>query len=84
MKYFSGFTYFLLLLRATALPAHSQSSELHFEHLTEKQGLSQSWVTCILQDREGFMWFGTEYGLNKYDGYNFTVFKYDPNDRVHT
>ena len=35
---------------------------------------------CILQDSKGFMWFGTEDGLNKYDGYTFTVYKHDPED----
>jgi len=51
-----------------------------FEHLSLEQGLSQSSVTCIAQDRKGFMWFGTEGGLNRYDGYHFKVFKYLPDD----
>jgi ligand-binding sensor domain-containing protein len=34
----------------------------------------------MLQDSQGFMWFGTEDGLNKYDGYTFTVYKHDPED----
>ncbi len=42
-----------------------------FDHLSIKDGLSQTTVTCILQDRTGFMWFGTLNGLNKYDGYTF-------------
>ena len=51
-----------------------------FNHLTVGDGLSQSSVTCILQDRKGFMWFGTQDGLNKYDGYKFKIFKNDPSD----
>lgn len=51
-----------------------------FEHLTTENGLSQSDVNCIFQDNEGFMWFGTHDGLNRYDGYNFTVFKPDPSN----
>jgi signal transduction histidine kinase/ligand-binding sensor domain-containing protein/DNA-binding response OmpR family regulator len=43
-------------------------------------GLSQSNVTCILQDKMGFMWFGTRNGLNKYDGYQFTIYRNDPAD----
>ena len=46
-----------------------------FNHLTVDDGLSQSSVTCIFQDRKGFMWFGTQDGLNRYDGYKFKVFQ---------
>ncbi len=49
----------------------------HFEHLSVKDGLSNNSVNCILQDREGFIWFGTNDGLNKYDGYTFTVLQAD-------
>lgn len=55
-------------------------SHIIFNHLTIEDGLSQSSVTCILQDRSGFMWFGTQDGLNRYDGYNIKVFKNDPGD----
>lgn len=51
---------------------------LRFERISLEQGLSQSTVFCILQDSQGFMWFGTEDGLNKYDGYNFTIYKNNP------
>ena len=53
---------------------------LRFEHIGVEDGLSQSTVTTILQDHRGFLWFGTEDGLNRYDGYTFTVFKPDPDD----
>ena len=46
-----------------------------FENLTSADGLSQHDINCILQDKDGFLWFGTNDGLNKYDGYNFKVFK---------
>ncbi|MEJ7738422.1 MAG: two-component regulator propeller domain-containing protein [Chitinophagaceae bacterium] len=84
MKYLSAITFFLLMLFGRTQPGYSQSTELHFEHLTEKDGLSNSNVIRILQDREGFMWFGTLHGLNKYDGYSFNVFKHDPNNRAHS
>jgi len=58
----------------------SLGQHLRFETISLEEGLSQSTVFCMLQDRQGFMWFGTEDGLNKYDGYNFTVFKHDPED----
>ena len=60
----------------TALP----QGHIIFDHLTIENGLSQSSVTCIIQDRQGFMWFGTQDGLNRYDGYNFKVFKNIPDD----
>lgn len=49
-----------------------------FEHLSVKDGLSNNLVNCILQDREGFMWFGTNNGLNKFDGHTFSVLQPDP------
>jgi signal transduction histidine kinase/ligand-binding sensor domain-containing protein len=52
-----------------------------FERISVEHGLSHSTVNCILQDSKGFMWFGTDDGLNKYDGYSFTVYKHNPLDR---
>jgi len=53
----------------------AQPTRYFFEHLTTKEGLSQNDINCILQDQTGFMWFGTNDGLNLYDGYEFTTFK---------
>ncbi|MEJ2543464.1 MAG: two-component regulator propeller domain-containing protein [Calditrichaceae bacterium] len=53
---------------------------IKFKRLSIEQGLSQSTVETIIQDQLGFMWFGTEDGLNRYDGYEFTIFKHDPDD----
>jgi signal transduction histidine kinase/ligand-binding sensor domain-containing protein len=58
----------------------AQVSDLKFTHLTTNDGLSQSNVTAILQDRRGFMWFATRDGLNRYDGNAFVVYKHNPND----
>jgi ligand-binding sensor domain-containing protein/signal transduction histidine kinase len=58
----------------------SQSSYTRFNRITINQGLSLSSVYCIYQDSKGFMWFGTEDGLNKYDGKNFRVFRTIPGD----
>jgi ligand-binding sensor domain-containing protein len=55
-----------------------QTDKRYFERLSLDEGLSQSIVECITQDRRGFMWFGTEDGLNLYDGYTFTVIRSDP------
>ena len=54
--------------------------DLRFTHLTTNDGLSQGYVTAILQDRRGFMWFATRDGLNRYDGNTFVVYKNNPND----
>ena len=54
--------------------------DLKFTHLTTNDGLSQGYVTAILQDRRGFMWFATRDGLNRYDGNSFVVYKNNPND----
>ena len=59
---------------------HARLSDLKFTHLTTSDGLSQGYVTAILQDRRGFMWFATRDGLNRYDGNAFVVYKNNPND----
>lgn len=59
---------------------YAQSSSLKFKHLTVDEGLSKNTVTCILEDSKGFMWFGTWDGLNRYDGYNFTVYRNNSKD----
>ena len=72
----------LLLLQAISLNALGQIEGLKLKHLGTDAGLSQTNVTCILQDKEGFMWFGTRDGLNKYDGYNFTVYRNKEDDKL--
>ena len=59
---------------------NAQIPSIKFAHITIDNGLSQSTVISVLQDRKGFMWFGTQDGLNKFDGYSFTIYKYDPFD----
>ena len=69
-----------LLLPATRVYAQVKNV-VQFTHLTTANGLSQSSVVCILKDRYGFMWFGTQDGLNKYDGYKFKVYRNNPADK---
>jgi signal transduction histidine kinase/ligand-binding sensor domain-containing protein len=52
--------------------------DLRFQRVSLMQGLSQTSVSSITQDNQGFMWFGTQYGLNRYDGYKFKVFAREP------
>lgn len=53
----------------------SQREDIQFEHLSMRDGLSMNPVMAITQDAKGFMWFGTQDGLNRYDGYSFKVYK---------
>lgn len=64
------FFIFLISLSHIAL-----SQDFTFERITTKDGLSQNNVNCIFQDNRGFMWFGTNDGLNRYDGYDFKTFR---------
>jgi ligand-binding sensor domain-containing protein/signal transduction histidine kinase len=57
-----------------------EGTDLRFTRLSRTQGLSQTRVTQIVQDDRGFMWFGTQYGLDRYDGYRFKVFRHTPGD----
>jgi ligand-binding sensor domain-containing protein/signal transduction histidine kinase len=73
------FSFIFLLLLSDKI-FYSQTQNLKFEGISIEQGLSQNTVNCIFQDSHGFLWFGTQDGLNKFDGYKFTVFKNDPSD----
>jgi len=57
------------------------AQEVVFKHLTVENGLSNNKVNCLLQDRLGFIWFGTEDGLNRYDGYDIKVYRHQANDK---
>ncbi len=74
----------LLLLVSSLLFANayalSQNQHIKFRHLTLADGLSQSTVYQILQDKEGFIWLGTADGLNRYDGFTFQTFRSNPAD----
>ncbi|MGD8781708.1 MAG: two-component regulator propeller domain-containing protein [Ignavibacteria bacterium] len=75
---YKSLSIFFLLIPLVCLKA--QYRNLNFEHITTNDGLSKSSITCILQDEQGFMWIGTFNGLNRYDGYNFTIYLYNQND----
>lgn len=51
-----------------------------FIHIGEEEGLSQRWVMAVLEDQYGFMWFGTKDGLNRYDGFEFKYYRYNPDN----
>lgn len=56
------------------------SGPYRFERVSLEQGVSHNLVYAILQDKKGFLWFGTMFGLVRYDGYTYTVFRHDPDD----
>ena len=70
--------YLFVLSTIVSSPVFSQRLEVKFKHLTTEHGLSQNQVTSIYQDKLGLLWFGTQDGLNLYDGYKFTVFRHKP------
>lgn len=65
--------YILLVLLMVSQLLYGQSPG--FVHYQVEDGLSHNAVLCTLQDQQGFMWFGTMYGLNRFDGYTFRVFR---------
>lgn len=64
-------------LTTTPTVCYATTKEVRFDHISLEQGLSQSVILDMLQDSQGFMWFATQDGLNRYDGYEFRVFKHD-------
>ena len=64
---------------ASALQAPGAlQSRVRFDRVTTAEGLSNDSVFSILQDRHGFLWFGTQAGLNRYDGYRVKQYRHDP------
>lgn len=63
-----------------AVQGAPDESALSFRHLTLEDGLSQSNVAAIAQDHSGFIWVGTQDGLNRYDGYSFRIYRHNPAD----
>lgn len=82
MKYQSKKNSFSLIisLLVTVCINCSLPQDIQFQQLTVKDGLSNSFVNCVLQDRKGFLWFGTDDGLNRYDGNDIKVFRNIPGD----
>ena len=73
-------TLIFLLLFAVPRAALGQPAVLDLERITTAEGLSQDVVTSLLRDRDGFLWIGTEDGLNCYDGYEIRNFRHRKDD----
>lgn len=70
--------FILLIALSFSVEAQFQFS---FSHYTSDNGLSQNGITAMMKDSKGYMWFGTRDGLNKFDGYNFTIYNSKPEQR---
>ncbi|TDQ08665.1 hybrid sensor histidine kinase/response regulator transcription factor [Pedobacter metabolipauper] len=73
--------YLLLLIALCPLLSAASGPFLKFTTISRDNGLSNSTINCIVQDSKGFMWFGTNDGLNKYDGYQMMVYKYNAQNK---
>lgn len=69
--------FLFLICSAVLLP----QKKYNFEHISIPEGLSNNHVNCITQDNYGFLWIATADGLNRYDGYNFKIYKNDPDNK---
>ena len=69
-----------VLIFSLALLSFAFPRDLTFTNYSINEGLSQSVVNCLFQDSQGFVWVGTQNGLNRFDGENFKVYRYQPND----
>ena len=81
MNWGAGAAFALALLFAVPEQATAgDSRSVRFQRISLQDGLSQSFVYAIVQDRTGYLWFGTQEGLNRFDGHDFRVFAHDPGD----
>ena len=72
--------YCYFLLNTIFISANAQPGEIVFTRSTTAHGLASSWINSMLQDDKGFFWFGTQNGLQRFDGKRFITYRYDPND----
>jgi signal transduction histidine kinase/ligand-binding sensor domain-containing protein/DNA-binding response OmpR family regulator len=75
-------TLFFLIISIQIISASSgwENDGYSFTRIDVNQGLSHNLVQCIYKDSKGFIWFGTNSGLNRYDGYSFKIFRHKPSD----
>jgi len=71
---------FLTILTVSSINLFAQADSIIIEHISTEEGLSYRQVHCVMVDSYGFLWVGTNDGLNRYDGYEFVVYSNDPWD----
>ncbi len=74
------FLFVFSLLFLFSYGGFGQEASIPFTHLSSADGLSQNSINCLVKDRYGYMWFGTQDGLNRYDGYRFIVYRHKLKD----
>lgn len=79
-QFFELLTLCLLLICSVSICHAAKLEGIKFDRLSWEKGISQSQINCIIQDSKGFLWIGTNNGLNRYDGYEFREFNHDPKD----
>jgi len=72
----------LLIATATLRAQNEAAPPMRFDHIHRELGLSQNYITCMLQDRKGFLWLGTKDGLNRFGGHRFIVYQHDTFDSI--
>ena len=72
----------ILFIITSFLSVYSQKNDIKFEHFSIEHGLSDRFIRAICQDKQGFLWIGTSNGLNRFNGYNFYVYKNLPGDSL--
>lgn len=77
---FKKVSYLLMILLSFACESMAQKAGPFFRAIEPEDGMSNNKVNCILQDKRGFVWIGTQDGLNRFDGKYFAIFKNDPSD----
>ncbi len=73
-----GFACLAAIVLTVAAEAWGDQNQMRFGRLTLEDGLSNGSILAMLQDKRGFLWFGTEAGLNRYDGHTFVQYRHDP------
>lgn len=72
--------YYIITILCIWAIQFSKAANLDFDSYTTDDGLSSAYITSIIKDSDGFMWIGTQYGLNKFDGISFKHYYYNEND----
>ncbi len=78
LKYYMAVILFIL----SAHNSRASEDQYKFTRVDISDGLSHNQVNCMIKDSKGFVWLGTKSGLNRYDGYNFKIFKHNPDDSL--